>query len=282
MSKRLPSLKSLRFVEACVRHGNFTRAAAELGVTPTAVSLRIRDLEAELGAELFHRSGPRIAATEAGAALAGRIGEALEQIRLAVEAFRGGDMRCASPARRRSGCAGLRPVWRAITRCRTRSRLRSTSRRSCGRPRISMSPFARGLAGGADSRRPRCLRSKRLPCSAPRFWPGNTCPRRRTWLRCRSCPMTIGRAGSQEAGVAPLALRLYADDYPTHELDAAAAIEGAGVALLSPILFAAQLHEGKLDPAVPARLARSCAALSAVEGRRSAARRVALPRLAGR
>ena len=55
-----------------MRHGNFTRAAAELGVTPTAVSLRIRDLEAELGAELFHRSGPRIAATEAGAALAGR------------------------------------------------------------------------------------------------------------------------------------------------------------------------------------------------------------------
>ena len=91
MSKRLPSLESLRFVEACVRHGNFTRAAAELGVTPTAVSLRIRDLEAELGAELFHRSGPRITATEAGAALAGRIGEALEQIRLAVEAFRGGD-----------------------------------------------------------------------------------------------------------------------------------------------------------------------------------------------
>ena len=93
MSKRLPSLESLRFVEACVRHGNFTRAAAELGVTPTAVSLRIRDLEAELGADLFHRSGPRIAATEAGAALAGRIGEALEQIRLAVEAFRGGESR---------------------------------------------------------------------------------------------------------------------------------------------------------------------------------------------
>ena len=74
-----------------MRHGNFTRAAAELGVTPTAVSLRIRDLEAELGAELFYRSGPRIAATEAGAALAGRIGEAFEQIRLAVEAFRGRD-----------------------------------------------------------------------------------------------------------------------------------------------------------------------------------------------
>jgi LysR family transcriptional regulator, glycine cleavage system transcriptional activator len=54
-----------------------------------------------------------------------------------------------------------------------------------------------------------------------------------------------------EAGVAPPALRLYADDYPTHELDAAAAMEGAGVALLSPILFATQLHEGKLIQPFP-------------------------------
>jgi LysR family glycine cleavage system transcriptional activator len=49
-----------------------------------------------------------------------------------------------------------------------------------------------------------------------------------------------------EAGAAPPPLRFYADDYPTHELDATAAIEGAGVALLSPTLFAAQLREGKL------------------------------------
>src|SRR5688572_14053592 len=92
MSKRLPSLESLRFVEACVRHGNFTRAAAELGVTATAVSLRIRDLEAQLGAKLFRRSGPRIAATEAGVALAGRIGEAFDIIRDAVEAFGRADL----------------------------------------------------------------------------------------------------------------------------------------------------------------------------------------------
>src|SRR4030095_13918106 len=91
MSKRLPSLESLRFVEACVRHGNFTRAASELGVTPTAVSLRIRDLEAELGAKLFHRSGPRITATEPGGALAGRIGEGVGHARLPVEAFQGED-----------------------------------------------------------------------------------------------------------------------------------------------------------------------------------------------
>ena len=50
----------------------------------------------------------------------------------------------------------------------------------------------------------------------------------------------------REAGAEHLNLRFYADDYSTHELDAAAAIEGTGVALLSPILFAPLVSEGKL------------------------------------
>ena len=53
------------------------------------------------------------------------------------------------------------------------------------------------------------------------------------------------------AGVAPPPLYFYADDYPTHELDATAAMEGAGVALLSPTLFAAQLRDGKLIQPFP-------------------------------
>ncbi|HWU79229.1 MAG TPA: LysR family transcriptional regulator, partial [Caulobacter sp.] len=57
MQRRLPPLESLRVFEACVRTASFTRAAVELGVTPSAVSLRIRDLEAEMGVALFHRAG---------------------------------------------------------------------------------------------------------------------------------------------------------------------------------------------------------------------------------
>ena len=84
MSKRLPSLESLRILEACVRHRNFTSAAREIGVTPAAVSLRIRNLEAELGTKLFTRSGPRLVATEAALQLASRIDEALRLLRNAV------------------------------------------------------------------------------------------------------------------------------------------------------------------------------------------------------
>ena len=38
----MPQLESLRYLEASIRLGSFTRAANELGVTPAAVSLRIR------------------------------------------------------------------------------------------------------------------------------------------------------------------------------------------------------------------------------------------------
>jgi LysR family glycine cleavage system transcriptional activator len=50
----------------------------------------------------------------------------------------------------------------------------------------------------------------------------------------------------REAGVHESALRYCADEYPTHELDAAAAVEGAGVALLSPTLFGSLIADGKL------------------------------------
>ena len=51
----LPPLESLRFFEAAARCQSFARAAAELGVTPTAVSHRIRTLEGHLDVPLFHR-----------------------------------------------------------------------------------------------------------------------------------------------------------------------------------------------------------------------------------
>jgi LysR family glycine cleavage system transcriptional activator len=54
-----------------------------------------------------------------------------------------------------------------------------------------------------------------------------------------------------EAGVEAPGLRFYADDYPTHELDASAAIEGAGVALLSPWFFGPLLRDGKLVQPFP-------------------------------
>jgi DNA-binding transcriptional LysR family regulator len=52
---------------ACVaRHASFTRAAAELGVSTSALSQTVRTLEARLGVRLLDRSTRRVGLTEAG------------------------------------------------------------------------------------------------------------------------------------------------------------------------------------------------------------------------
>ena len=67
MSRRLPSLTSLRAFEAAARHLSFSRAAEELHVTPTAVSHQVRSLEDWLETKLFVRSTRSVSLTDAGA-----------------------------------------------------------------------------------------------------------------------------------------------------------------------------------------------------------------------
>lgn len=66
MSHRLPPLTELRAFEAAARHLSFKAAAAELGVTPTAVSHQIRLLEQQCGQPLFRRRPRPLALTWAG------------------------------------------------------------------------------------------------------------------------------------------------------------------------------------------------------------------------
>jgi len=56
----------LRLFWAVAREGNLTRASAKLHLTPQTVSGQIRDLEAALDEELFHRTGRRLVLSEAG------------------------------------------------------------------------------------------------------------------------------------------------------------------------------------------------------------------------
>jgi LysR family glycine cleavage system transcriptional activator len=64
----MPSLHGLHVFEVAARCGSFTRAARELCVTQTAVSHRIKQLEAELDTLLFRRTGRGLELTEAGVA----------------------------------------------------------------------------------------------------------------------------------------------------------------------------------------------------------------------
>ncbi|MEC5217288.1 LysR family glycine cleavage system transcriptional activator [Actimicrobium sp. GrIS 1.19] len=78
--KNLPPLRSLVAFEAAARHLSFSKAAAELYVTPGAVGQLIHRLEEWLGVKLFYREVRKVSLTDAGAAYFGRIGMALSQI----------------------------------------------------------------------------------------------------------------------------------------------------------------------------------------------------------
>ncbi len=70
MNERLPPLTALRAFEAAARHMSFAKAAAELNVTPAALSYQIKALEADLGMPVFRRLNRAVELTEAGRALA--------------------------------------------------------------------------------------------------------------------------------------------------------------------------------------------------------------------
>jgi LysR family transcriptional regulator, glycine cleavage system transcriptional activator len=74
---RIPSLQTLRAFDAAGRHQSYSRAGEELGLTHSAVSHRIRDLEQLTGARLFAREGNRMVPTQAGRRLLAQVRNAL-------------------------------------------------------------------------------------------------------------------------------------------------------------------------------------------------------------
>jgi DNA-binding transcriptional LysR family regulator len=70
------------------RHRNFRKAAAELAVTPSAISQAVRTLEARVGAALFIRTTRSVGLTEAGERFLSRAKPAFEELVAASEAAR--------------------------------------------------------------------------------------------------------------------------------------------------------------------------------------------------
>ncbi len=75
--RRLPSMQTLRAFEAAARLESYSAAAQELDVTHGAISHRIRELETQLGIELFRRDGRRMAPTREAVTLFAQVRESL-------------------------------------------------------------------------------------------------------------------------------------------------------------------------------------------------------------
>lgn len=79
------SLPALKAFESAARLGSFKAAAAELSISPTAVSHHINKLEQRLSVTLFMRTARKVALTELGKELAAATSQGFQTIETAIE-----------------------------------------------------------------------------------------------------------------------------------------------------------------------------------------------------
>jgi LysR family transcriptional regulator, cyn operon transcriptional activator len=83
-------LRHLRYFTALADELSFTRAAEKVHITQSTLSHQIKQLEAELGQQLFSRIGKRVVITEAGEMLLSGVTRALREIDDGVRSLKGG------------------------------------------------------------------------------------------------------------------------------------------------------------------------------------------------
>lgn len=246
MSARMPSLETLRIFDACARHGNFSRAADELCITPAAVSQRIRSLETGLGKPLFARNGPRIRLNGEGEMLFRRTRAIMRLAHAAIDELR------AFRTLRLTVTPTFASRWLAV----------HLPDFDAGHPDIGIDldvstdvrepdrydlAIRSGRGGWPNVDATRLFAVEATPMLSPRLLkdrphfapadlafsalvPGSDWPH---WFAAQGLPAPDMSAARGSA-------------YPSQDLAAQAALEGKGVALLSPRLFAAELASGRL------------------------------------
>ena len=83
MAALTPTMRAVQAFEAVARCGSVTAAAAELRVSPGAISQQIHNIEAALSASMFERRGRSLALTSWGRLYYERVRIAFDQLRLA-------------------------------------------------------------------------------------------------------------------------------------------------------------------------------------------------------
>lgn len=105
---RLPPLNALRCFEAAARSQSFSKAAAELHVTQSAVSHQIRQLEQWFGITLFDRQGRQTVPTAKGEELARALAESFDIMANACKRLTQSD---AGPALTIAALPSIATIW---------------------------------------------------------------------------------------------------------------------------------------------------------------------------
>ena len=237
MRKRLPPLDSLRVLVACVRHGNFSRAAVELGITATAVSQRMRTLEAQIGVKLFSRHGPRLTTTARAKSLGQRVEHALELVRVAVDDCR----RLRQPLR--VTCAPTFAARWLLPRLPTYHVLPGAESIALDTSQGISLPgtFDVAIRNGAGPwpgyAAVKLLAGARTAMLSPKLLPPRSRITARMLLKLPLIPDPGWSEWFKIAGVPNANPRFFATRFPNYELEAQAAVNGVGAVLLSPVLY---------------------------------------------
>lgn len=88
MLDRFPGLRSLRTFDAAAKHMSFTRAAADMGVTPAAISHQIKEMEDRIGVALFARTSRTMRLTREGEILHAGAAEFLAALTCSLQEIR--------------------------------------------------------------------------------------------------------------------------------------------------------------------------------------------------
>lgn len=230
----------------CVSMGSFAGAADRLALTPAAVSLRIRTLEAELGQPLFNRVGRRVVPTPAAATLAGRVRHALDGINDALDEFQAATapLRVTAPPTFASRwlaprLSGYTAPGRAAIELDISSDVRNPT---------AFDVAIRTGRGGWDGLDEYPLTPVDVtPMLAPTLLGSRTLAEPEDLTKFDLLPHPDwGKWFARAERPNPSGLRFVGVDYSIFELTANAAVAGLGVALLSPTLFRPLLDAGQL------------------------------------
>jgi LysR family glycine cleavage system transcriptional activator len=262
--RRLPPLGALRAFEAAARHMSFKAAADELGVTPTAISHQIRQLEEICRHKLFRRRPRPLMLTQRGAKLFPVLKDGFDGFAEAIDALSGGYSRQVPLRVTTTNAFAHRwlvprlPLWRrahpdinlevigtdaiidvlagqADIAIRYQ-RSPPTNLQSDELFRDTFWPIAsRSLLAAAPIRRPADLVRHTL---IDMYWQPTerTPPTWRTWLE---------RARAHDANI-PTMARMGALNFREELHAIEAVIAGQGIALLSDVLVARELASGTL------------------------------------
>jgi LysR family glycine cleavage system transcriptional activator len=255
--RSIPPLSAVRAFESAARHENFTRAAAELGMTQAAVSYQIRLLEERLGALLFHRSKGRVTLTEAGRKAAPLVSSAFDSLSDAFTAVREDDQGVLSI----NTAPTFASTWLAArlgsfqvahptlaVRLATENRLVDFAAEDVD---VAIRIGAGGWAGLAEHF---LFRSHVTPICSPSFRDRHALdhpdrllevprlsPQDRWWA---SWLEQVGVSASEALAAPGVAL-------DTQVMEANAAMAGHGIAMMTPLFWSAEIADGRLAQPFP-------------------------------